>query len=85
MTTYTIVLSDMENQALSYAALDQNDWIQNAIHERCRVAIVEIVNQTVAKCMENDIPVPPTKEEIVALGFAKKWILTVADRNSLIA
>lgn len=85
MAIYTVTLSDMENRALGFAALDQDQWIQNAIHERCRIAIIEIVNTTVAKCMENDIPVPPTKEEILALGFEKKWVMSVKERNLAIS
>ena len=42
MTTYTITLSEAENKALGYVAVSQNDWIQNAVKERCRIAIEEI-------------------------------------------
>jgi hypothetical protein len=40
---YTITLTEAEDKALSYVALSQQDWIDNAVHERCRVAIDEIV------------------------------------------
>ena len=42
MTTYTITLSDAEDKALHVVALSAQDWIDNAVHERCRLAIEEI-------------------------------------------
>ena len=40
---FTITLSDAEHKALSYVALSPEDWINNAVHERCRIAVEEIV------------------------------------------
>ena len=37
--TYEVVLSDAENKALGVIAASQQDWIDNAVHERCRIAI----------------------------------------------
>ena len=42
MATYTITLSDAEDKALHVVALSAQDWIDNAVHERCRIAIDEI-------------------------------------------
>ena len=41
---YTITLTETENKALGYVALNQQDWMDNAIHERCRIAIDDIVH-----------------------------------------
>jgi hypothetical protein len=82
MTTYTITLTDAENSALAYAALSQDDWIQNAVHERCRVAIDEIVQVTVAKCLETSVQIPGSKEEMVTLAFAQGWVKTAAVRQA---
>jgi len=82
MTTYTITLTDAENSALAYAALSQDDWIQNAVHERCRIAIDEIVQVTVAKCLETNVQIPGSKEEMVALAFAQGWVKTAAVRQA---
>ena len=46
---YTVTLSDAENKALGYVAFSQQDWIDNAVHERCRIAIEEIVNAEVQR------------------------------------
>ena len=79
---YTITLTETENAALKYAAFFPDDWIQNAVHERCRIAIDEIVQITVQKCLETSTPIPNTKEEIVALAFEQEWVKSAADRQA---
>ena len=44
---YTITLTETEDKALAYAALSQQDWIDNVVHNRCRIAIDEIVKVAV--------------------------------------
>lgn len=80
--TYQITLTATENAALSYAALSQDDWIQNAVHERCRVAIEEIVGIAVQACLQEGVQIPGTKDDIVALAFEKGWVKTAAQRQA---
>lgn len=82
MTTYNITLTAAEDAALSYAAFSQDDWIQNAVHERARVAIDEIVQVTVAKCLETNVQIPGSKDEMVTLAFAQGWVKTAAQRQA---
>jgi hypothetical protein len=82
MTTYNITLTDAENSALAYVALSQDDWIQNAVHERCRIAIDDIVQITVAKCLETNTQIPGSKDEMVTLAFAQGWVKTSAQRQA---
>ena len=65
MATYTITLSDAEDKALHVVALSAQDWIDNAIHERCRLAIDEIVNAEVQRKLAANEPITGTKEDIV--------------------
>jgi hypothetical protein len=82
MTDYTITLSAAEDNALSYAAMSQQDWIDNAVHERCRIAIDEIVQITVQKCLETGTQIPSSKEAIVDLAFEQGWVKTAAERQA---
>ena len=82
MANYTITLTEAENKALSYAALSQDEWIQNAIHERCRVAIEEIVALTVQKCLETNTAIPGSKDAMVDLAFTQGWVKTAAQRTA---
>lgn len=79
---YTITLTQTENDALAYAALSQDDWIQNAIHERCRVAIDEIVQIAVTNFLAVGEPIPATREAIVARAFELGLIKTAAQRQA---
>lgn len=66
MKTYTIELSDLEVKGLNYVAYDANDWIQNAIKERCRLAIDELVQDEIRYRLTNGLPIQGTREEIAA-------------------
>jgi hypothetical protein len=82
MANYTITLSAAEDAALSSVALSQNDWVQNAVHERCRVAIDEIVALTVQKCLETNTQIPGSKDAMVELAFEQGWVKTAAQRQA---
>jgi hypothetical protein len=65
MTTYTITLSDAEDKALHTVALSAQDWIDNVIHERCRIAIDEIVNVEVQRKLAAGESITGSKDDIV--------------------
>ena len=65
MTTYTITLSAAEDKALGVVAFSQDDWIQNAVHERCRIAIEEIVAAEVQRKLAAGESITGSKDDIV--------------------
>ena len=65
MATYTITLSDAEDKALHVVALDAQDWIDNAVHERCRIAMEEIIAAEVQRLLGEGKPITGTKDDIV--------------------
>ena len=65
MTTYTITLSDAEDKALGVVAYSQDDWIQNAVKERCRIAIEEIVAAEVQRKLAAGESITGSKDDIV--------------------
>jgi len=82
MPTITIELTDTQYKGLEYAALSPEDWAENAITERCRIANDEIVQMTVQHCLDNGIQVPATREDIVAYAFDNDIVKTAAVRNA---
>ena len=78
---YTVTLTQAENMALSHVTLSQQDWIDNAVHERCKNAIDEIVKICVNKCLENNIQIPGSKDDMVLLSFEQGWVKTGAEIN----
>lgn len=81
MSTYTVEYTETENKAMAYAAADVNDWIQNAAHERARIAIDEIVAIAIQKFLEAGQSIPGSKDEIVNAAFANGWVKTAAERH----
>ena len=65
MTTYTITLSDAEDKALHVVAMSAQDWIDNAVHERCRIAIEEIVAAEVQRKLAAGESITGSKDDIV--------------------
>lgn len=81
MAQYTITLSDAEDKALGVVAVSQNDWIQNAVHERCRLAIEEIVNAEIQRKLAAGESITGSKDEIVMAAN----IESAAERNERLA
>jgi len=78
MTTYTITLSDAEDKALGVVALSQNDWIQNAVKERCRIAMEEIVAAEVQRKLAAGESITGSKDDIVMAANVE----SAADRQA---
>ena len=78
MATYTITLSDAEDKALHVVALSAQDWIDNAVHNRCRIAIDEIVNAEVQRKLAAGEPITGSKEDIMMAADVE----SVAERNA---
>jgi len=79
--TIQIELTDTQFKGLEYAALSPQEWADNAVTERCRIANDEIVQLTVQHCLDNGIQVPATRELIVAYAFDNDIVKTAAVRN----
>jgi hypothetical protein len=77
MKQYTITLTDAEDKALGYVAVSQQEWIDNAVHNRCRIAIDEIVNVEVEKKLAAGETISGSKEDIVNAADIK----SAAERN----
>jgi hypothetical protein len=77
MKQYTITLSDAEDKALAYVAVSQQEWMDNAVHERCRIAIEEIVAAEVQRKLGLGETISGTKDDIVLAAP----ILSAAERN----
>jgi hypothetical protein len=82
MSTYTINYTDTEDKAMQYVAASVDDWVQNAAHERARIAIDEIVQIAVQKFLEAGQSIPGSKDEIVAAAFNNGWVKTAAERSA---
>jgi hypothetical protein len=63
--SYVVTLSDVEQTAMEYVSTDVDFWIQNAVHERARLATEEMVADHIKAELDAGKPVQGTKEEMV--------------------
>jgi hypothetical protein len=75
--TYTLTLTDAQDKALSTVAIDNQEWIENAIFDRCRIAIEEIVAAEVQRKLAAGETISGTKDEIVLAADVE----TAVERN----
>ena len=64
----TITLTETEYNALSRVCADPQEWAENAVKERARVAIEEVVAEQVRTMLANPevASIPASVEELVA-------------------
>ena len=62
---YTITLTEAQQKSLEYVAYDPQEWIENAVYNRCRIAIEEIVLEEVERITSRGGEISGTKEDIV--------------------
>jgi hypothetical protein len=82
MASYTVNLTDTENNALSVYVISQQEWIDNVVHDRCRIATDDVCKICVEKCLETGTPIPGTKDGMVALAFQMGWVKTAEQQNA---
>ena len=77
----TITLTETQYKGLEYTALSPEEWAENAVTERARIANDEIVKLTMDYCLDNGIQIPATREAIVAYAFDNDIVKTAAVRQ----
>jgi hypothetical protein len=74
---YTITLTETEKLAMEYIAYEPQDWVENLVKERARLAIEDIIKLAVEKFLEAGQSIPGSREEIVAAAYSNNWIQTL--------
>ena len=82
MSDYTITLTDTEEMAMQYAANGVQDWIDNAVHNRARIAIEEIVALNTTHCNANEIAIAVGRDAQVAQAYELGIVETAHARNA---
>ena len=76
MAEIKVTVSDTQIKCLEYAAYSVQDWCDNAIHERARVAQVEIIAKLVEHCNANSIALAVGTDKQVAQAYELKIVDT---------
>ena len=79
---YTVTLTDTEQKAMEYCAVDVDDWITNAATNRARIAIEDIIALNTAHCNANSIAIAVGVDAQVQQAFDLGVVQTAAARNA---
>ena len=84
MTTYTITLTDAEVKAMEYVAFSVQDWADNALQNRARIAMDEIYNEEVARMTADPTitSIPADKEAVVLAADIKSAAVRNAEAEA---
>lgn len=82
MPNITIELTDTELKCMEYCAASPQEWADNSVTNRARIAGDEIVAALVAHCNANEIAIATGKDAQVAQAFELGVVKTAAQRNA---
>jgi len=82
MPEIKVTLTDTENKCLEYAAASVQDWADNALTNRARIAKDEIISALVAHCNANDVAMAVGEDAQVTQAFELKVVKTAAARDA---
>ena len=82
MVDITVQLTDTQNKCLEYAAASVQDWANNALHNRARIAQEEIIAALVAHCNAEEVAMAVGVDAQVAQAFELGVVKTGAQRNA---
>tara|TARA_Y100001951_G_C11221705_1_gene229171 strand:- start:108 stop:374 length:267 start_codon:yes stop_codon:yes gene_type:complete len=85
MTEIKVTISDTQVKCLEYATYSVQDWCDNAIHNRARIAQEEIIAKLVAHCNANSIAIATGTDAQVTQAYDLKLVDTaknVTDKAS---
>ena len=82
MPDITVTLTDTENKALEYAAVSVQDWADNALTNRARIAKDEIIALLVAHCNANGVALAVGEDAQVAQAYDLGVVRTAAQVNA---
>ena len=87
MTTYTITLTDAEVKAMEHVALSVQDWADNALQNRARIAMDEIYDAEVARMTADPTiaSIPADKEAVVLAADIKSAAVRQAESEAEMA
>ena len=82
MAEIKVTVTDTQVKCLEYAAYSVQDWCDNAIHNRARIAQDEIIAALVAHCNANSIALAVGTDAQVAQAYELGVVDTAANATA---
>ena len=79
MPNIIVTISDAEQKAMDYVTADTQDWLDNAITQRSRIASDQIINKLVAHCNENSVALAVGRDAQITQAFDLGVVQRIAD------
>jgi peptide subunit release factor 1 (eRF1) len=79
MSDITVNLSETEYKSLEYVATSVQDWADNALKNRARIAKIEILEKLLEHCNANDIQLAVGEDAQVAQAYDLGVVDTLAN------
>ena len=76
MAEIKVTLSDTQVKCLEYVSYSVQDWCDNAIHERARIAQEEIIAKLVEHCNANSIAIATGTDAQITQAYTLKVVDT---------
>ena len=70
MPNITVTITDTQNKCLEYSAYSVQDWCENLIHERARIAQEEIISKLITHCNANNIAIATGADAQVTQAYS---------------
>jgi len=80
MPDITTTLTETQQKCMEYAAVSVQDWADNALTNRARIAKDEIIAALVAHCNANDIAIATGEDAQVTQAYDLEVVKTAAAR-----
>ena len=81
MTDYKVTLTDTEDKAMTYCTVSTQDWVDNALKNRARIAKEEIIALNTTHCNANNIQIATVEDAQVTQAFDLKVVKTAKERD----
>tara|TARA_Y100000590_G_scaffold292924_1_gene329887 strand:+ start:1210 stop:1500 length:291 start_codon:yes stop_codon:yes gene_type:complete len=81
-TKIIITITETQKKALEYVTPSIQDWSDNAVHNRARIAIDDIVDIYTKRALDEGVQIPATRELIVDDAFTRGWVITAKEHNA---
>tara|TARA_B100001287_G_C22211121_1_gene312482 strand:+ start:156 stop:422 length:267 start_codon:yes stop_codon:yes gene_type:complete len=82
MPDITVSLTDTENKCMEYVTVSVQDWADNALMNRARIAKDEIIALLVAHCNANGVAIATGEDAQITQAYELEVVKTAAARNA---
>ena len=85
MANITVTLTDTQTKCLEYAVYSVQDWSNNALHERARIAQEEIISALVTHCNSNSIALAVGVDAQITQAYSLNVVDTAKNKSDALA